>query len=162
MVSKNKHRYLKSLNSSVTHPNIFFGRSISAGGLEGAMMSPYGSRAKPWWESGGKALGSSKNLVYTLESRTFDWNIPSATSDETNSTYFFPKILPKFDFEVNFSVQSYASLSHEDPAYLQITYYIYYLKYTELKSFFGDWVWLPTPLYRLLNSSGYVIEVELT
>ena len=43
--------------------------------------------------------------------------------------------MPKFDFEVNFSVQSYASLSHEDPAYLQITYYIYYLKYTELKSY---------------------------
>ena len=53
--------------------------------------------------------------------------------------HFFFQILPKFEFEVNFSIQLYASLiTREDPVYLQITYhYIYYLKYTELKSFFG-------------------------
>ena len=51
---------------------------------------------------------------------------------------FFTKILSKFEFKVNFNVQSYASLTYEDSEYLQITYhYVYYLKYTELKSFFG-------------------------
>ena len=47
-------------------------------------------------------------------------------------------MLPKFEYEVDFSVQSYASFTREDPAYLQVTYhYVYYSKYTELKSFFG-------------------------
>ena len=50
----------------------------------------------------------------------------------------FSKILPKFEFEINFSVQLYASLTREDPGYLQITYrYVYYLKHTELKRFWG-------------------------
>ena len=71
----------------------------------------------------------------------------------------FLKILPKFEFEVNFSVQSYASLTREDPAYLQITYhYVYYLNYTELKSFFGYRVWAPKLVYQLLNPSGYVYD----
>ena len=40
----------------------------------------------------------------------------------------------KVEFEVNFSVQLYASLTREDLAYLQITCpYVYYLKYTELR-----------------------------
>ena len=40
----------------------------------------------------------------------------------------------KVEFEVNFSVKLYASLTREDLAYLQITCpYVYYLKYTELK-----------------------------
>ena len=70
--------------------------------------------------------------------------MPSTTYDETNSTYFFSKIFPKFKFEVYFSVQLYASFTSEDPAYLQITYhYVYCLKYTELKSFLGHWVWVP-------------------
>ena len=47
-------------------------------------------------------------------------------------TYFWLKYtlyMPKFEFEVNFSVQLHTSLTHEDPAYLQITYhYVYYLK----------------------------------
>ena len=43
---------------------------------------------------------------------------------KTNST-FFSKILPKFELEVNFSVKSYASLTCEDPAYLQITFHTY-------------------------------------
>ena len=48
---------------------------------------------------------------------------------------------------LNFSVQSYDSLSHEDPAYLQITYhYVYFLKYTELKHFLGHWVRAPKPV----------------
>ena len=67
------------------------------------------------------------------------------------------KVLPKYEFEVNFSVQSYASLPREDPAYLQITYhYLYFLKYAELKSFLGHQVWVPELVYRLLNPSGYV------
>ena len=34
---------------------------------------------------------------------------------------------------------AYASLTYEDPAYLQITFhYLYYLKYTDLKSLFAD------------------------
>ena len=70
---------------------------------------------------------------------------------------FFKKILPKFEFEVNFSVQSYASLTREDPAYLQITYHcVFYLKYTELKSFLGHRVWAPKTVYSLLNPSEYV------
>ena len=45
-------------------------------------------------------------------------------------------MLPKFEYEVDFSVQSYASFTREHPAYLQVTYhYVYYSKYTELKSF---------------------------
>ena len=64
--------------------------------------------------------------------------MPSTTSHETNSMYFFSKILSKFEFEVNFSVQSCASLTREDPVYLQIIYhYLYYLKYTELKNWGG-------------------------
>ena len=52
--------------------------------------------------------------------------------------------MPKFEFEVNFSVQLYACLTREDSAYLYITYhYVYYLKYAELKSFFEHRVWAP-------------------
>ena len=41
--------------------------------------------------------------------------------------HIFSKILPKYEIEVNFSVQSHASLTCEDPVYLQITYhYVYY------------------------------------
>ena len=70
--------------------------------------------------------------------------------------HIFYHILPKFKFEVNFSIQPYAPLTCEDPAYLQITYhYVHYLKYTELKSFFGHQVWVPKPVYQLLNPSGY-------
>ena len=36
--------------------------------------------------------------------------------------YFFSKVLPKFEFKVNFSIESCASLTREDPAYLQIPY----------------------------------------
>ena len=36
---------------------------------------------------------------------------------------FFSKILPNFEFHVNLSVQSYAPLIREDPAYVQITYH---------------------------------------
>ena len=57
---------------------------------------------------------------------------------QTNWTYLFLKILPKFEFEVNSSVKSYASLTCEGPAHLKITYHsVYYLKYTELKSILG-------------------------
>ena len=66
-------------------------------------------------------------------------------------------MLPKFEFEVNFRVQSNASVNREYPAYLQIIYhYVYYLKYTELKSFFGQQIWATKPVYQLLNPSGYV------
>ena len=59
--------------------------------------------------------------------------------------FFFQKSCQiLFEFEVNFSVQLYACLTREDSAYLQITYhYVYYLKYAELKSFFGHRVWAP-------------------
>ena len=87
-------------------------------------MHPYGSRAKPWWRPGGKASRSSKDYLFSLKSLIFHENIPSTTCDETNST-FFSKILPKFELEVNFSVKSYASLTCEDPAYLQITFHTY-------------------------------------
>ena len=36
--------------------------------------------------------------------------------------FFFSKVLPKFEFKVNFSIESCASLTREDPAYLQIPY----------------------------------------
>ena len=83
--------------------------------------------------------------------------MPSTTSHETNSMYFFSKILSKFEFEVNFSVQSCASLTREDPVYLQIIYhYLYYLKYTELKILGGDRVWAAKPICRRLNPFGYI------
>ena len=45
---------------------------------------------------------------------------------------FFSKILPRFEFEVNYAIQSYDSLTREDTASLQITYHsVHYLKYTE-------------------------------
>ena len=60
-------------------------------------------------------------------------------------------------FKVNFGIQLFASLTHEEPAYLQITYYyVCYLKYTELKSFFGHQVWVFKLVYQLLNPFGYV------
>ena len=65
----------------------------------------------------------------------------------------FSKILPIFVFEVNFSVQLYTFLTRKDPAYLQITYhYVYYLKYTELKSFFGHRVWAPKPVSQEIKT----------
>ena len=94
------------------------------------------------WHSSWKLQG-----FYTLTALTFDENISSTTFDETNSTYFFSKVLLKFEFEVNFSIQLHASLTCEDPEYLQTTYhYAYYLKYTQLKSFFGHQVWAPKPV----------------
>ena len=50
--------------------------------------------------------------------------IPFTTSDETNLTYSFSKILPKVEFKVNFSIQSSIFLAHEEPAYLQLTYHL--------------------------------------
>ena len=47
--------------------------------------------------------------------------------------FFFLKVLPNFEFEVNFSIQWYAYITRENPVHLQITYY---LRYTKLKSFF--------------------------
>ena len=73
--------------------------------------------------------------------------------------FFFSKILPKFEFEVNFSVQLYASLTREDPAYFQITYhYVYELRYAQLKSFYGHRVSAPKPIYRLLNPFGHAFD----
>ena len=73
----------------------------------------------------------------------------------------FLKFCINSKFEVNFSVQSSASLTPKGPVYLQITYhYIYYLKYTELKTFFGHHVWTPKPVYWRLNPSGYVYAVN--
>ena len=62
---------------------------------------------------------------------------------------------------MNFSVQLYASLTCEEPAFLQITYhYVYYLKYTKLKIFFGHHNWAPKLVYQPLNSSGFVYEID--
>ena len=72
---------------------------------------------------------------------------------------FFSKILPKYEFKVNISTQLYTSSTHEDPAYLQVIYHsVHYLKYTELESFFGHQVWVPRPVYWLLNPSQYVYD----
>ena len=38
-------------------------------------------------------------------------------------------------------------------------HYVYYLKYNELKSFFGHRVWAPKLIYRFLNPSGYVYPI---
>ena len=80
----------------------------------------------------------------------------------TNSTYFFSNILPRFEFEVNFSIQSYSSLIPEYSVYLQITFhYVYHLKYTELKIFFGHSVWEPKLVFQLLSPSGYMYVLSL-
>ena len=51
--------------------------------------------------------------------------------------HFFFKSCLTLKFKVNFNIQLYPSLSSEDPVYLQVTFqYVYYLKYTERKSFF--------------------------
>ena len=107
----------------------------------------------PLWMQGKALVGTRRQSswklqgFYTLTALTFDENISSTTFDETNSTYFFSKVLLKFEFEVNFSIQLHASLTCEDPEYLQTTYhYAYYLKYAQLKSFFGHQVWAPKPV----------------
>ena len=118
------------------------------------MILPYGSRAKQRWEQGSKLTRSLMDLV--------PWNhlllieIPPEPVMKLIQ-HIFSKILPKFKFEVNFSIQSYASLTREEPAYLQISYhYVYYIKYTELKSFFGHQVWAPKLVDQLLNFSRYI------
>ena len=60
--------FLAQANTSSDVSREYLGRPISAGvfwggGRGGAVMPPYGSRAKPWWGPGGKATGSPKNLV---------------------------------------------------------------------------------------------------
>ena len=81
---------------------------------------------------------------------------PGNKAPEVNA-FCFSKILPKFEFEVKFSMKLYTSLTHEDPTYLQITYhYVHYFKYTELESFFQQQVWAPKLVYWLLNHPGYI------
>ena len=76
--------------------------------------------------------------------------------------FFFKKILPNFEFEVNFSIQLYPSLTSEDPMYLQITYqYVYYLRYTELNNFCEHRLWVVKLVYWLLNPSGYITACVL-
>ena len=94
---------------------------------------------------------------------TFEKNIPSTNCDETNSTHAFHKSGLNSILAHNISSQLYASLTCEDPACLKIPYlYVYYSKHTELKSFFGQRVWAPRPVYRLLNPSGYDHDSPLT
>ena len=108
-------------------------------------MPPCGFMAKPWWWPDSKAPGSSKDLVL--------WNhlllikiYPSQPVMKLVQHIFF-KIRPKFEFEVSLSMQLCASLTHEDPAYLQITHhYVYFLDYNEQKSFFGHQLWVPKPV----------------
>ena len=61
-ISKHSERGTEC-NSDVSRD--FFGRPTSTEGLgrEGVVMPPYGSRAKPWWGSGSKSPGSSKDFV---------------------------------------------------------------------------------------------------
>ena len=47
---------------------------------------------------------------------------------------------------------AYKSVAYKNKA--RTFHYVYYLKYTELKSFFGYHVWAPKPVYQLLNPSG--------
>ena len=98
-------------------------------------MLPYGSRAKQWWAQGSKLSRSLTDL--SLWKHLLLIEIPPEPVMKLIQ-HIFSKILPKFKFEVNLSIQSYASLAHEEPAYLQISYHsVYYIKYTELKSFWG-------------------------
>ena len=89
-------------NSDVSR--VFLGRPISAGDLgEGTVMPPTKSSGKNL--GGGprsKAPGNSKNLV--LQN-------------------LFKNFLPNFEFQINLSVQSYAPLIREHPAYVQTTYH---------------------------------------
>ena len=52
------------------------------------------------------------------------------------------------------------SLTRVDAAYFHIAYdYVYYLKYTELKKFFGHRVWVFKAVYWIKNSSGYIYGI---
>ena len=82
-------------------------------------MPPYGSRPKPWWGPGGKAPGNSKDLILWNHLLLIEIYPPQPVMKIT--LRIFSKILPILEFQVNFSVQSYASLTLDDPAYLQIT-----------------------------------------
>ena len=56
---------------AVTYPKIFWGDRFQQGVWRGAVMHPYGSRAKPWWRPGGKASRSSKDYLFSLKSLIF-------------------------------------------------------------------------------------------
>ena len=84
-------------------------------------MPSYGSRAKSWWGPGGEAPGSSKDLVLKNHLLLIKIYLPQPVMKLIQHIFF--KILSKFELKVNFRVQSYASLTREEPAYLQITYH---------------------------------------
>ena len=104
---------------TVTYPEMFWGDQFQQGVWEGAVMPPYGSRPKPWWGPGGKAPGNSKDLILWNHLLLIEIYPPQPVMKITQR--IFSKILPILEFQVNFSVQSYASLTLDDPAYLQIT-----------------------------------------
>ena len=145
------HQFFISSNVS----RRFWGRPISAGVWGGdrggkVVYATLWVQGKVWWGISGKAPRSSMNLVL--------WNHFSLTYTFHN-LWWKVNLNSKFEIGVNFSVQSHASLTREDPASLQITYHhVYYLKYTKLKSFIGHWVWAAKPVYWLLNPSGYVCD----
>ena len=76
---------------------------VQGWGIEGGEGGGGGGGRAPWM---GKALRKLRGFS-TLKSLTFDYNIPSGACDETNLTSSFSKILPNFEFEVNFCVQFY-------------------------------------------------------
>ena len=105
-------------------PILFEETKFSSGlGVEG-LMSPYGSRAKPWSERpGDKAPGSSKDLVL--------WNHLFLVKIYPMQPVI--KLIQHSFFQIsclNFSIQSYSSLTEEDPNLLPlcILFKIYILK----------------------------------
>ena len=144
----------------VTYPEFFLGRTISVGDLGGALMLPHGSRAKPWWGTCVKAPRGPKDSIlwnHLLLLKIYPQQPAMKLIHSVCVFFFFLKILPKFKFEVNLSKQLQASLTNEDLVYLQIIHhYVYYLKYTELKSNFEHQVLVPKLVYRLLNPSEYI------
>ena len=80
-----------------------------------------------------------------LKLLTFDQNTSCTTCSETNSTYFLKNLQISSNSSSKYILQqSYVYLTREHPVYLQITYqYVYFLKYTELESFFEHLVCAP-------------------
>ena len=81
-----------------------------------AVKPPYGSPYKSWWRPGGKAPGSSKDLVLWNQLLLIKMYSPQPVMKLIQ--HIFSKILPKFEFEIIFGVQLYASLNHKGPMYL--------------------------------------------
>ena len=107
--------------NTVMYPKCLGGDQFQLG-IWGRVMQPYGS--------GSKTPGSFKDLVLWNNLLLIKIYPPQLVMELIPHIFF--KILPKFKFKINFSVQIYFFKTQEDPTYLQITYhYVYYLKYTK-------------------------------